>query len=125
MTRSSSGGSAFTLPGALRGMRPSYAKISAMVQERRVLDATAFAMMLLLTALWGFQQVTVKWIAGEVSFVMQGAIRSILATVLLLAWARLRGIALFGRDGTLAAGLTVGLLFSAEFAFIYAGLAHT
>jgi drug/metabolite transporter (DMT)-like permease len=103
----------------------SYAKIRAVVQERRTLDAAAFAMMLGLTALWGFQQVTIKWIAPEVSFVMQAAIRSIVAAALLLAWARLRGIALFGRDGTLGAGLAAGMLFGLEFVFIYGGLAHT
>jgi drug/metabolite transporter (DMT)-like permease len=74
---------------------------------------------------WGFQQVTIKLAAPDVSLVMQAGIRSIIATLLLMAWARLRGIALFGRDGTLAAGLVAGTLFTAEFVFIYAGLAHT
>src|SRR4051812_5370591 len=106
-------------------MQPSYAKIAAVVQERKALDFNAYALMLLLTMLWGFQQVTIKWIAPEVSFVMQAAIRSIVATVLLLAWARLRGIALFDRDGTLGSGIGAGLLFAGEFVFIYAGLAHT
>jgi drug/metabolite transporter (DMT)-like permease len=96
-----------------------------MAQERRPLDATAFALMLLLTALWGFQQVTIKWISAEVSFVMQAAIRSIIATALLLAWARLRGIALFQRDGTLGPGIAAGVLFAGEFVFIYGGLAYT
>jgi drug/metabolite transporter (DMT)-like permease len=95
------------------------------VQERKALDLTAFSVMLLLTALWGFQQVTIKWIAHDVSFVMQAAIRSISATLLLLAWARLRGIALFERDGTFWPGLAAGALFAGEFVFIYAGLAHT
>ncbi len=94
-------------------------------QDRRVLDANAYAVMILLTALWGFQQVTVKAIAADVSLVMQAAIRSILAAALLLAWARLRGIALFARDGTLAPGLVAGALFGVEFIFIYAGLEHT
>ena len=58
-----------------------------MAQDRKALDANAYALMLLLTALWGFQQVIIKWISGEVSFVMQAAIRSIVATALLLAWA--------------------------------------
>src|SRR5881394_530119 len=107
------------------GMTASYAKIRAVVQERRTLDSAAFAWMLALTMLWGFQQVTIKWIAADVSFVMQAGIRSILATVLLITWARLRGIALLNRDGTLAAGLAAGLLFSFEFVFIYGGLAHT
>lgn len=45
------------------------------MQERKALDANAYALMLALTALWGFQQVTVKWIAHDVSLVMQAAIR--------------------------------------------------
>jgi len=96
-----------------------------MSQERRAVDGVALGVMLLLTSLWGFQQVTVKWIAGDVSLVMQAALRSIAATLLLLAWARLRGVALFGRDGTLAAGIAAGVLFAAEFVFIYAGLGYT
>lgn len=81
--------------------------------------------MLLLTALWGLQQVSVKLIIADVSPLMQGAIRSILATALLVAWARIRGIALLERDGTLRAGVIAGLLFAGEFVFIYAGLAYT
>jgi drug/metabolite transporter (DMT)-like permease len=96
-----------------------------MTSDRKPLDAGAFALMVLLTALWGFQQVTIKLAAADVSVVMQAALRSIIATALLLAWARLRGIALFGRDGTLWPGIAAGLLFAAEFVFIYAGLAHT
>jgi drug/metabolite transporter (DMT)-like permease len=96
-----------------------------MVQDRRALDLTALSLMVLLTALWGFQQVAIKTIAADVSPVMQAAIRSILASVLLLAWARARGIALLQRDGTLWAGIGAGLLFAGEFVFIYAGLEHT
>lgn len=95
------------------------------MQERKALDATAYALMLALTALWGFQQVTVKAIAPDVSLVMQAAIRSIVATLLLLAWMRFRRLPLLGRDGTLGAGLAAGALFAGEFVFIYAGLGHT
>jgi drug/metabolite transporter (DMT)-like permease len=106
-------------------MNPCYAKIGAMSQERRALDATAISVMLLLTALWGFNQVTIKWIAADVSFVAQAAIRSILATGLLLGWAALKKQPLFSRDGTLLAGTAAGMLFAFEFVFIYGGLAHT
>jgi drug/metabolite transporter (DMT)-like permease len=82
-------------------------------------------MMLALTALWGFQQVTIKVIADDVSFVMQAALRSMLATLLVLAWSRLTKESLWGRDGTLAAGLGAGLLFAFEFVFIYGGLGYT
>ena len=81
--------------------------------------------MVLLTALWGFQQVAIKVAAADVSLVMQAAIRSIIATVLLFGWAHARGIALLRRDGTLGPGVLAGLLFGGEFVFIYAGLAHT
>ncbi|HZO03051.1 MAG TPA: DMT family transporter [Burkholderiales bacterium] len=96
-----------------------------MSQERRALDATAISVMVLLTALWGFQQVTIKWIAPDVSVVMQAGIRSFVATALVLLWCFFRKYSLFERDGTLAAGIAAGLLFAFEFAFIYGGLAHT
>ena len=96
-----------------------------MSAERQALDATAFSVMVLLTALWGCQQVAIKLTAPDVSLVMQAGIRSIIATLLLLAWARLRAIRLFGADGTLGAGVLAGVLFAGEFVFIYAGLAHT
>lgn len=96
-----------------------------MSQERRALDASAIAVMLLLTASWGFQQVTIKWIAADVSFVAQAAIRSIVATVLLLLWCQFRNQPLFAKDGTLLAGIAAGLLFAFEFVFIYGGLGHT
>ena len=93
--------------------------------DRKALDTKAFTLMLGLTALWGFQQVAIKLTAPDVSLVMQAALRTLVATALLLAWARWRGIALFSRDGTLGAGIAAGLLFGAEFVFIYAGLGHT
>jgi drug/metabolite transporter (DMT)-like permease len=93
--------------------------------ERKPLDATAYSVMVLCTALWGLQQVAIKLAAADVSLVMQSGIRSVLATALLLAWARWRGIGLFGHDGTFRPGLAAGLLFGAEFVFLYAGLGHT
>jgi drug/metabolite transporter (DMT)-like permease len=95
------------------------------VDERKPLDSQAFTLMLLLTGLWGFQQVAIKLTAPSVSLVMQAGIRSVIATVLLLAWARWRGIGLVARDGTFGAGIAAGLLFGGEFVFLYAGLEHT
>ena len=96
-----------------------------MAATRRPLDMTAYAVMLVCTLLWGLQQVSVKVAAAGVSPVMQGGIRSVLATVLLLAWSRSRGIALFERDRTMTPGLVAGCLFAAEFFLIYYGLAYT
>lgn len=93
--------------------------------ERKPLDAFAFSLMAVLTALWGLQQVIIKLTAPDVSLVMQAAIRSALATLLVLAWAAYRGIPLWRRDGTLWPGIAAGVLFGGEFIFIYAGLEHT
>lgn len=92
---------------------------------RLPLDTTAVALMLLLAMLWGLQQVAIKLALHGASPVAQSALRSIVATALLVGWARWRGIALWGRDGTLAAGIAAGVLFGVEFVFIYAGLEHT
>ncbi len=81
--------------------------------------------MVLLSALWGFQQVAVKLAAPGISLVMQGALRSGLAAVLVLGWAQWRRIPLWRPDGTLVPGLLAGVLFAGEFALIYAGLAYT
>lgn len=96
-----------------------------MSQERKALDGTAFGAMVALCMIWGFQQVPIKLTAPEVSLLMQGAIRSIIATLLVLLWAWYQGVALFRRDGTLGVGLAAGLLFAFEFVFIYFGLGHT
>ena len=96
-----------------------------MSSERKPADALAVSMMVVLCMCWGFQQITIKIAAAGISPIMQAGLRSIIATALLLAWAQLRRIPLFGRDGTLAGGLAAGALFAGEFVFIYAGLAYT
>jgi drug/metabolite transporter (DMT)-like permease len=95
------------------------------VTERKPLDGTAFAVMVLCTALWGFQQVVIKLTAADISYVMQAGIRSVIATVLLLCWVSLKKIPLWDKDRTLWPGIVAGLLFGGEFIFIYAGLEHT
>jgi drug/metabolite transporter (DMT)-like permease len=96
-----------------------------MTTDRKPLDGLAFGLMIVLCMSWGFQQVTIKWAAPDISLVMQAGLRSVIAVALLAVWARLRGIPLFERDGTLWPGLAAGAMFAAEFVFIYAGLAYT
>lgn len=96
-----------------------------MATERKPADALAVSMMVVLCMCWGFNQITIKIAAAGISPIMQAGLRSIVAALLLLAWAQLRRIPLFGRDGTLGGGLAAGVLFASEFVFIYVGLAYT
>jgi drug/metabolite transporter (DMT)-like permease len=89
------------------------------------LDARAVAILLVCCVLWGLNQVAAKVALAEVPPLTQAALRSLGAALLVLGWARWRGIALFGADGTLRGGLLAGVLFAAEFACIFVGLQFT
>ena len=91
----------------------------------RPLDAAAAAIMLMLCLSWGFNQVATKLAIHDIPPLMQATIRSVVAALLIAGWCRLRGIAIFERDGTLGAGLISGVLFAGEFIMVYQGLAYT
>ncbi|MBC7548920.1 MAG: DMT family transporter, partial [Polaromonas sp.] len=74
---------------------------------------------------WGLQQVLIKATLRELPPIFQASLRLAGATALVWLWSAWRGIALFGRDGSLRAGLLAGVLFGAEFACIYLGLQYT
>ena len=93
--------------------------------ERKPLDAAAVSLMVLLCLVWGVGHVAAKFTAQGISLVFQSGIRSVIATGLLLAWVHFRKIPLWERDRTLWPGIFAGLLFAAEFVFIFAGLATT
>jgi drug/metabolite transporter (DMT)-like permease len=74
---------------------------------------------------WGFNQVAIKLAIHDIPPLIQSATRSIVAALLVAAYARLRGVALLKRDGTLFAGVAAGVLFALEFVLIYRGLLWT
>ena len=96
-----------------------------MIVRKAHLDTLAVSLLLGCCLFWGLQQVLIKATIAEVPPMFQGSLRLIGATALLVLWCRWRGIPLFSRDNSLAAGLLVGALFSAEFACIYLGLQST
>lgn len=85
----------------------------------------AFAIMVVLCAIWGLQQVAIKLAIVGVSPVLQVALRSIGATVLVFGWARWRGMRLFRDPSLRRPGMLAGLLFGLEFVCIYVGLEYT
>jgi drug/metabolite transporter (DMT)-like permease len=91
----------------------------------RPLGPGAVAWMLMLCLSWGFNQIAVKLTLPDVPPMLQAMIRSAGALPVLLLIARLRGVRMFERDGTLGAGLFAGLLFGLEFVLLFHGLKLT
>ena len=95
------------------------------MDTRQTLDRRAVILMLVLCMIWGLQQALMKLAAPDVAPVMQIAVRSGVAALLvslLMLWRRER-IALL--DGTWRAGVLVGFLFGFEFLLVSEGLRHT
>jgi drug/metabolite transporter (DMT)-like permease len=91
----------------------------------RPLDAVAAAIVVVLCLSWGFNQVAAKLAIHDIPPMIQAAIRSLGAALIVAAWCRLRGVPLLSRDGTLTAGLIAGAMFGIEFILIYRGLLFT
>ena len=83
------------------------------------------AIVVTLCFLWGMGQVSIKVANRGVSPIFQAALRSVVATLLVALWARVRALPLVHRDRTFLHGLVIGLLFGTEFVFIYFGLSYT
>jgi drug/metabolite transporter (DMT)-like permease len=95
------------------------------MDTRQALDARAIGLMLVLCAIWGMQQVVLKATAADITPIMQIALRSGAAALLvgLVMWWQKEPMRL--DDGTLGAGVVVGLLFGFEFILVAEGLRHT
>jgi|HubBroStandDraft_1064217.scaffolds.fasta_scaffold143420_2 drug/metabolite transporter (DMT)-like permease len=76
-----------------------------MTGRRLQLDARAMALMVVLCACWGVNQVAIKVANTGISPVLQAGLRSAGATFLVWAWAGRRGVRLFPRDGWASASL--------------------
>lgn len=95
------------------------------MDERKTLDARASGLMIGLCMIWGLQQVILKMAAPDISPLMQIALRSGLAAILLLPLLCLDKTAeLFNRQN-LKAGALVAFLFSLEFFLLAQALQWT
>lgn len=92
---------------------------------RKPLDGLAIGLMVLLCASWGLQQVAIKVTAPYVGPIMQAAVRSCVAGLLVWLFALVRQTPLLVRDATWRPGLLAGFLFGLEFLCIFVGLGYT
>lgn len=96
-----------------------------MSANRKSLDGLAVGLMVVLCASWGFQQIAMKLAAPSLHPVMQTALRSLIATLLLIGLMLWRREPFSLRDGRLAAGLGAGLLFAGEFLMVGLAVQYT
>jgi len=96
-----------------------------MNESRLALDTRAVALMVVLCAIWGLQQVVLKATAADIAPVFQIAVRSGVAALLVALMMLWRRQPMNLRDGTLRAGVVVGVLFALEFTLVAEGLRHT
>ena len=94
-------------------------------ERKSRLDLTAGLLLLGCCAIWGLGQVAVKLTLAEVPPLLQSAVRSAGAALLLLVWMRWRGQPLWQVAATWRGGLLAGALFAAEFASMFCGLQFT
>jgi drug/metabolite transporter (DMT)-like permease len=91
----------------------------------RPLDGAAMALAIVLCLSWGFNQVAIKLALPEIPPLIQAAFRSTVGALIVIVWARSRGVRLMEADGTLVPGLSAGALFALEFILIFRGLIWT
>ncbi|MCU4483621.1 DMT family transporter [Acinetobacter ursingii] len=95
------------------------------MDDRKALDARASGLMVVLCMIWGLQQVILKMAAPDISPIMQIALRSGLAAVLVLPLLyREKNIQLLA-PAYLRSGLLVAFFFALEFFLLAEAIRHT
>lgn len=112
-------------PVALPTWQPDFFLHIQPVDHRQNLDARAVGIMLTLCLLWALQQIVLKGTANDFSPMLQIALRSGLAAVLVALFMAWRGERMDFSDGQWKPGLVVGTLFALEFMLVGEGLRHT
>lgn len=95
------------------------------MNTRKSLDGLAVALMLVLCLIWGLQQSVLKLAAPDMAPILQIALRSGIAALLvgvLMLWRKER---ITFTDGTWYPGLGVGVLFAMEFLLVGQGIRFT
>lgn len=89
------------------------------------IDATGAALLIGVSLLLGLNQVLVKLVNEGLAPLLQAGLRSAIAIVPVLVFARLSGRRLTIRDGSLPWGILTGIFFAAEFVMLFAALDHS
>lgn len=92
------------------------------MDRRDRMDGAGAAALVAFSLLFALNQVSIKVTNGGFQPVFAIALRSVIAIPCVLLWMRWRGLSLSPAPGTLAPGLLIGAVFSAEFLCLYLAL---
>lgn len=92
---------------------------------RKAMDGRAVMTMLVLCLIWSMQQIGIKATADDIAPVLQIALRSGIAAVLVAILMQLRRERFLAVSGAWLPGLAAGLLFALEYLLLGAGLVRT
>lgn len=106
-------------------MCPCHLNAERPVDSRSPLDTKAIGLMLMLCLIWSMQQIALKATAADFSPMLQVALRSGIAAVLVAVFMRLRGERMSLGDGIWQPGLLSGALFGFEYMLVGEALRHT
>lgn len=95
------------------------------MDTRKPLDLLAVSIMGVLCFIWALQQVVLKFAANDISPMLQIALRSGIAAILVAIIMRIKGESITFRDGTFYPGILTGTLFALEFLLIAEALRLT
>jgi drug/metabolite transporter (DMT)-like permease len=83
------------------------------------------ALLLIITMIWGSNMAAVKIASREMAPLFMAGLRSVVASLCLLVWMKVRGLRIFPSAATIRHGMVVGFLFGGEFGLMFVGLEYT
>ncbi len=83
------------------------------------------AILVILALIWGGNMASIKIAARDMAPLFMAGVRSLVASIGLFIWMKIKGMEVFPSRAILAHGIVVGVLFGVEFGLIYEGLAFT
>jgi drug/metabolite transporter (DMT)-like permease len=92
---------------------------------RKALDGKAIGLMIFFCAILGMQQIAIKAAALDMAPVLQIALRSGMAALIIGVYLRMKELPLLPSNGKWLPGLVAGILFTLEYLFVAEGLRFT
>jgi len=83
------------------------------------------ALLLIITMIWGSNMAAVKIASREMAPIFMAALRSVVASLCLYLWMKIRSIKIFPSAVIIWHAIVVGILFGSEFGLIFVGLKYT